>query len=70
MDVKNLKKVLLFFEDRVMFQKIEKGDTFNENNRIVRPGSGLPPKYFKVFKGKKVNKDVEMGTKLSWDLIS
>lgn len=49
---------------------MKKGDVFTkENLRIIRPGSGLPAKYFDIFLGKKVNKNVSKGTPLSWDLI-
>jgi len=49
---------------------MKKGDVFTkENLRIIRPGFGLPAKYFDIFLGKKVNKNVSKGTPLSWDLI-
>jgi N-acetylneuraminate synthase len=40
-----------------------------ENVRAVRPGLGLPPKYLDVVLGKKINKDVKMGSPISWALI-
>lgn len=40
-----------------------------ENMRAIRPGLGLSPKYFDVFLGKKVKKDLKKGTPVSWDLI-
>mgnify|MGYP000084232199 CR=1 FL=1 len=49
---------------------LKKGDTFNENNvRIIRPGLGLDPKYFKVILGRKAACDVKKGTALSWEII-
>lgn len=46
------------------------GDVFTrENIRIVRPGFGLPPKYYDIILGKKVKKDVTKGEPLSWDLL-
>ena len=51
-------------------QNIKAGEIFTEENiRTIRPGFGLPPKYYPALLGKKVNKDVEMGTPLSWDII-
>ncbi len=46
------------------------GELFTkENLRAVRPGFGLPPKYFEVLLGKKVSRDVKKGTPVSWDLL-
>jgi sialic acid synthase SpsE len=46
------------------------GDVLNEQNlRIVRPGSGLPPKYFDILLGRKVNNDFKKGTPISWNII-
>ncbi len=51
-------------------EDIKKGDKFStENIRIVRPGLGLPPKYFNVFIGKKVNCDIKKGTPIDFNLI-
>jgi pseudaminic acid synthase len=41
-----------------------------ENLRIVRPGYGLPPKYYDIVLGKRVNKDAAAGTPMSWDLLA
>ena len=50
---------------------MKKGDVLNEKNlRIVRPGLGLPPKYYDVLLGKKVNCDLKKGTAVEWDLFS
>ncbi|TLM66166.1 MAG: pseudaminic acid synthase [Deltaproteobacteria bacterium] len=40
-----------------------------ENLRAIRPGLGLPTKYFDLVLGKTVRCDVRRGTALSWDLI-
>ncbi|MGH2371935.1 MAG: pseudaminic acid synthase [bacterium] len=46
------------------------GDVFTPRNlRIVRPGHGLPPKYYDVLLGKRVRKNVAKGTRVTWDLI-
>lgn len=51
-------------------ENLNKGETLNEKNlRIIRPGLGLPPKYYNVILGKKINRNAEKGTPLSWDLI-
>jgi len=49
---------------------MKEGDVLNpENLRIVRPGLGLPPKYYDVILGKKVTKDLKKGTAVNWHLI-
>lgn len=40
-----------------------------ENLRIIRPGYGLPPKYYEVVLGKKVKRDIKAGSPLSWEMI-
>ena len=46
------------------------GDVFtNENLRAIRPGFGLPPKFYESILGKKVCRDATRGTPVSWDLI-
>ena len=47
------------------------GDRLTEQNlRIVRPGFGLPPKYYETMLGKRINRDASAGTPLSWDLFA
>jgi pseudaminic acid synthase len=41
-----------------------------ENLRIVRPGFGLPPKYYDTLLGKRINRDAIAGTPLQWDLLA
>lgn len=46
------------------------GEAFTaENLRIVRPGLGLPPKFYDVFLGKRVARDAPKGTPVTWDLL-
>jgi pseudaminic acid synthase len=40
-----------------------------ENLRSIRPGDGLPPKHYHDALGRKLARDVERGTPLSWDLL-
>lgn len=47
------------------------GDVLSANClRIVRPGHGLPPKYYDILLGKRVARDVAAGTPMSWDLLA
>lgn len=41
----------------------------SKNIRIIRPGNGLPPKYFDMLLGKKVYRSIKRGTPMSWELI-
>ena len=46
------------------------GDVLDDGNvRVIRPGYGLPPKYLDIVLGKRVNRDLSVGTPLSWDHI-
>jgi len=61
---------LKFRRSLYVAQDMKAGDIFTpENLRAIRPGRGLPPKYFEMFLGKKVACDVKRGTPLSWDLL-
>lgn len=37
--------------------------------RSIRPGYGLPPKYYDILMGKRVSQAVERGTPVSWDVF-
>ncbi|WP_188208220.1 pseudaminic acid synthase [Alkalibacillus aidingensis] len=47
---------------------LQAGDRLSkENMRVIRPGYGLPPKYYDRLLGKEVNKEIKKGTPISWD---
>lgn len=49
---------------------LEPGDVLTVDNlRRVRPGQGLPPKFYEMLLGRKIRKAVKKGTPLSWDLF-
>lgn len=49
---------------------LKAGDRLSKANvRIIRPGYGLPPKYFETILGKRINRDVSLGTAVGWDLL-
>ena len=61
---------LLFRRSIYISEDIKKGDTLTEKNlRIVRPGLGLPPKYYAVLLGSKVNRDLKKGTAFNWEMV-
>lgn len=51
-------------------EDMKAGDVITENNvRSVRPGYGLHPKYLSYILGKKVNRDLKMGERMSFSLL-
>lgn len=51
-------------------ENMKKGDIITEQNvRSVRPGFGLHPKYLKEILGKKVNRDLEKGERITMNNI-
>ena len=51
-------------------QDMKAGDILTpETLRRIRPGEGLPPKFYEQFLGRKVTRDVEKGTPVSFDII-
>jgi pseudaminic acid synthase len=68
--VKSEKNSLVFRRSLYIGEDLKAGDILTvENLRIIRPGLGLPPKFFDLFLGKRVNCDVKRGTPLSWDIL-
>ena len=64
------KKSLQFRRSLYIVEDMNAGDIITEKNmRSIRPGLGLPPKYYDVLLGKKVKCDVKRGTALRWDMI-
>ena len=51
-------------------KNIKKGETISKKNiKSVRPGFGLHPKFYDEILGKKVNKNLEKGDRLNFDVI-
>lgn len=51
-------------------QDVKAGEILTrENVRDVRPGLGLPTKYYDLVLGKKIKQDAKKGTPLSWELL-
>jgi N-acetylneuraminate synthase len=49
---------------------LQAGDRLSSDNvRAIRPGLGLPPKYFEQVIGRTVNRAVRRGTALTWSLL-
>lgn len=64
------KKSVQFRRSLYVVKDIKAGELLSrENVRAIRPGLGLPTKYFDVLMGKKVVRDVKRGTAVQWDLL-
>ncbi|MDC3106759.1 pseudaminic acid synthase [SAR86 cluster bacterium] len=51
-------------------EDIKAGEYFSEKNiKRIRPGYGLPPKYYDDILGKKSRENLERGTALTWDFV-
>ncbi len=63
-------KNICFRRSIYIVKDLKKGDVLNEKNiRRIRPGYGLPPKYYDQVIGKKILYDVKSGTPLSYKHI-
>ena len=64
------KRSLQFRRSLYVAQDMKAGDRFTPDNlRAIRPGFGLPPKYYDRLLGKHVTHDVKKGTPVSWELL-
>lgn len=64
------KKSIQFRRSLYVVQDLKAGEVLTrEKVRAIRPGLGLPTKYFEQVLGKTVKQDVKRGTALSWDLF-
>ena len=51
-------------------EDIRSGEVITEKNvRSVRPGFGLHPKYLPELIGRKVNCDLKVGDRMSWEVV-
>jgi pseudaminic acid synthase len=63
-------KTLVYRRSVYIAKDLEAGDLLTpENLRCVRPGLGLPPKFYDMLLGRRVNAKVKKGTPMSWGLI-
>lgn len=66
----NEKKSMVFRRSLYITADLEPGDILSpENVRIIRPGYGLPPKFYHTMLGMSVKTRVSRGTPLSWEVV-
>jgi N-acetylneuraminate synthase len=64
------KRSLQFRRSLYVVKDLKAGDEFTiDNLRAIRPGLGLPPKYYDQLLGRRVSRNVSRGTPVSWDLL-
>lgn len=64
-------KSIIFRRSLYVVKDLKSGDVLTkENVRAIRPGLGLPTKYFEAILGRSINKDIKRGTSLQWSLLS
>lgn len=67
---KDEKKNIVFRRSLYFINDLKKGSTISEKDiKRIRPGYGLSPKFYKSIIGKKLNKDVERGDPVIWDVL-
>lgn len=65
------KASLQFRRSLYVVKDMKAGEVFTETNlRVIRPGLGLPPKFYSEVLGKKVGRDITQGTPVSWDMMN
>jgi sialic acid synthase SpsE len=68
--LKDEKGSLRFKRSLYAVKDIKKGEEFTPDNlRVIRPGDGLPPKYYEKIIGKTAKVDIKRATALTWDLL-
>jgi sialic acid synthase SpsE len=63
-------KSRLYKRSLYVARDIQAGEVFTkENLRVVRPGDGLPPRYYDQLLGKPARQDLRASTPLTWDAL-
>lgn len=64
------RKSLIFRRSIYISKDVRAGDVFTiDNIRCIRPGMGLPPKYYETLLGRHAKCDIKKGTPLTWGLV-
>ena len=65
------KNSLMFRRSLYIVEDMKAGETLTTKNlRAIRPGLGLPCKFYDILLGKKVKKDCKKGTAVNWEMMS
>ncbi|WP_424096611.1 pseudaminic acid synthase [Moorena producens] len=64
------KKSLVFRRSLYIAENMQAGDILTPKNlRAIRPGYGLPTKYYEILLGKPIKADAKKGTPVSWEMV-
>ena len=64
------KNSLKFRRSLYIVEDVKAGESFTSSNiRSIRPGLGLPPKYYDLILRKKASCSIKTGTPLNWDFV-
>ncbi|MED1872992.1 pseudaminic acid synthase [Brevibacillus borstelensis] len=64
------KNSMVFRRSLYITEDMKAGDKLTPQNlRAIRPGYGLPPKFYEILMGKKVSRDIPKGTPARWDMF-
>lgn len=64
------KRSMAFRRSLYVVEEMEPGEPFTPRNlRAIRPGYGLPPRYYETLIGRVAKAKIRRGTPMSWDLI-
>lgn len=64
------KKSIVYRRSIYITEDVKEGDVLNEKNlRCIRPGLGLPPKYYEMLLGKKIKCSLKKGTAMKMEYV-
>ncbi len=64
------RKSMQYRRSLYVVQDLKAGEVLTKvNMRAIRPGLGLPTKYYEIFLGKKVVRNVKKGTPVDWNIL-
>ncbi|MBI5206754.1 MAG: N-acetylneuraminate synthase family protein, partial [Candidatus Firestonebacteria bacterium] len=65
------KESVKFRRSIYIVEDTKKGEKFTiKNSKIIRPGSGLSPKYYEIILSKKASCNIEKGTPMKWEFLA
>jgi pseudaminic acid synthase len=61
---------LVFRRSIYIAENMKAGEIFSARNlRVVRPANGLHPRFYEQLLGRRISRDADIGTPMSWDLL-